>query len=168
MQGFLLSGLDFNSKTIGKNMKKILSRTTITVMSAVAALMTCATYLPAAEGDNATDNHAAQRGQFVRKDYKFARDAYNANLLEVRLGELAKQKGSIEAAKQFADQMVKDHTKANDELKQIIEKKGAVLPGQLSHRQESEYTRLQKLTGKDFDKSYADHMVKEHKKDIKE
>ena len=28
--------------------------------------------------------------------------------------------------------------------------------------------RLQKLSGKDFDKTYADHMVKEHQKDIKE
>src|SRR2546429_6982149 len=105
-------------------MKKSIQKNIITAITTVA-LMAGATCLTAAEGDT-TDNHA-QRGQLSRKDYKFARDAYHANDLELRLGELAKQKGSIEAVKQFGDQMVKDHTKANEELKQIVEKKGATI-----------------------------------------
>ena len=85
----------------------------------------------------------------------------------MKLGELAKQKGSPKI-QEFGDKMVKDHGKVNDELKHLISQKGATLPEDLNRREEREWEHLQKLSGKDFDKAYAGHMVKEHKKDIKE
>jgi len=145
-------------------MRKIMSMR-IAVISAVAGLMSLGAGLQAA--DNATETKP-ERGELSRKDYKFARDASQANLLEVRLGEIAKQKAANPTIQQFGDTMIKDHTKANDQLKQIASKKGAVLPEQLTRREESEFEHLQKLSGKDFDKAYAARMVKDHQKDIKE
>jgi len=147
-------------------MKKLISITFITVITAVAALLGSGAPLRAAEGTQ--ENGKVERGQLSRKDYKFARDAAQGGALEVRLGELAKQKGSIQVVQEFGGQMHKDHAKANDELKQIIAKKGAVIPDELNRREESQFEHLQKLSGKEFDRAYAEQMVKDHRKDVKE
>ena len=141
--------------------------TTIAAFTTAATLLTSGVLLRAAdetEGTSKTEQH----GQLSRKDYKFAREAAQGGLLEVKLGELAKQKASNPTVQQFGDRMIADHTKANDQLKQIATQKGAILPTQLSRREESELEHMQKLSGADFDKAYADHMVKDHRKDIKE
>src|SRR5206468_10411592 len=115
--------------------------------------------------DEGITSKTDQRGQLSRKDYKFAREAAQGGLLEVRLGELAKQKASNPAIQQFGEEMIKDHSKANEQLKALAAQKGAVLPDQLTRMEESELESLQKLSGKEFDKTYAKRMVKDHKKD---
>src|SRR6266404_1108234 len=111
---------------------------------------------------------AEQRGQLSEKDYKFVRDSSRGGTTEVQLGELAVQKAENPAVKDFGQRMVSDHGKANAELRKIAESKGAMLPAEMSHRENFEIERFQKLSGKDFDKEYAEHMVKDHKKDVKE
>src|SRR5205085_5702830 len=73
-----------------------------------------------------------------------------------------------QAVRDFAQRMITDHSKANDELKQIIANKGAVLPTETSHKENSEVDKLEKLSGREFDKEYMALMVKDHKKDVKE
>jgi putative membrane protein len=111
---------------------------------------------------------AEQRGQLSEKDYKFVRDSSRGGTTEVQLGELATQKAENSAVKDFGQRMVSDHGKANAELRRIAESKGAMLPAEMSHRENFEVDRFQKLSGKDFDKEYVEHMVKDHKKDVKE
>ena len=111
---------------------------------------------------------AEQRGQLSEKDYKFVRDSSRGGTTEVQLGELAAQKAENQAVKDFGQRMVNDHGKANAELRRIAESKGALLPAEMSHKENFEIERFQKLNGKDFDKEYAEHMVKDHKKDVKE
>jgi len=147
-------------------MRKLTKITTIAVMAAAATLMGSGTWLRAADADEGTAKE--QHGQFSRRDFKFAREAAEGGLLEVKLGELAKQKATSPSVQQFADQMVQDHTKANNELKQVAMQKGATIPDKLTRHQENELERMQKLSGKDFDKSYAEHAVKDHKKDVKD
>ena len=55
--------------------------------------------------------------------------------------------------------MATDHKKAGDELKNLAAKKGALLPTSLSHKETSTFERLQKASGKDFDKLYASDML---------
>jgi len=148
-------------------MTKLMNITTIAVTTAVAALMSSGPLVRAAEDDTGKAK-TEQTGQLARKDYKFVRDAAQGGLLEVKLGELAKQKGTSPTVQKFGDQMVADHSKANDELKQIASQKGVTLPSELTRREQSEVEHLQKLNGKDFDKAYATRMVKDHQKDIKE
>src|SRR5581483_10080232 len=69
--------------------------------------------------------------------------------------------------KRFGAMMVHDHTKANDELKQLAEKKSVSLPTDLGEHQ-ADYDRLAKLSGADFDHQYMSTMVEDHKKDISE
>ena len=108
------------------------------------------------------------RGQLASSDYKFAAEATRANTEEINLGQLAAQKATDPAVQQFAQRMVQDHTKANQQLSQIISQKGTTLPSTTTTSQERETDRLAKLSGVDFDKAYIEHMVKCHKKDVKE
>ena len=70
-------------------------------------------------------------GQLSSKDYHFATEAAQANADEVKLGQLAQQKGTDPAVKQFGQHMVQDHSKANDELTQLAQRKGIELPKEL-------------------------------------
>jgi len=52
-------------------------------------------------------------------------------MTEVKLGELAAQKGMRDDVKAFGQMMVKDHTAINDDLKALAVQKGVTLPGSL-------------------------------------
>src|SRR5256885_615180 len=112
--------------------------------------------------------HKGERGQLSSKDFKFAVDAAQGGMAEVQLGELAKTKATNPQVKTFAEKMVTDHNKANDELRQILSRKGAVLPEGLPRKENAAMDDMQKATGQDFDKKYVEHMVKDHKKDVRD
>ena len=101
-------------------------------------------------------------------DKTFVEKAAVGGMAEVQLGNLAQQKAANDQVKQFAARMVTDHTKANDELKQIASKKGMQVPSSLDKKHQSDMDRLQKMSGADFDKAYMSHMVDDHKQDVAE
>lgn len=109
-----------------------------------------------------------QRGQLTSSDFKFVKDATRGGMEEVQLGELAQQKAGSPAVREFGQRMVTDHQKANNDLKQIVQKKGALIPVSLTHSETSTLEHLQKLSGAEFDKAYISDMVKDHKTDVKE
>src|SRR3954465_12663368 len=86
------------------------------------AALICAGGLLSAQ---AADEH---RGQLSARDYKFVSDAAQGGNMEVTLGQLAVQKASEQSVREFGQRMVTDHTKANNELKQLISQKGATQP----------------------------------------
>ncbi len=101
-------------------------------------------------------------------DSSFVKKAAMGGMAEVELGNLAQQKASNDAVKQFGSRMVQDHGKANDELKQIASSKGIDLPTALDSSHKKDVDRLGKLSGAQFDRAYMDHMVSDHKKDVSE
>jgi putative membrane protein len=101
-------------------------------------------------------------------DHLFAKKAASGGMSEVKLGQLAQDKGSNPAVKEFGERMVTDHSKANDELKGIASRDNLNLPSGPSKTDEAEYDRLSKLSGKQFDDAYAKMMVSDHEKDIAE
>ena len=62
--------------------------------------------------------------------------------------------------------MVKDHTDANDKLKDLAAQKNISLPSSISQDDQKHIDDLSQKTAKDFDKDYIDMMVKDHKDDI--
>ena len=101
-------------------------------------------------------------------DKKFVREAAEGGLAEVELGQLAAEKASSEEVKKFGQRMVDDHSKANDQLKQIASSKGVTVPDKVSAKDKMLKERLSKLSGPSFDKAYMQDMVKDHKKDVAE
>ena len=96
----------------------------------------------------------------------FLTKAANAGLAEVKLGQLAKEKGTAASVKEFADMMVTDHSAANDKVKQLASSKSVTLPTEPDAEHQKKADDLSKKTGKDFDKEYVDAMVKGHKETV--
>ena len=88
--------------------------------------------------------------------------------LEVKLGQIATRQGVSEDVKKFGQRMVDDHTKANDQLKQLAQSKGVELPTDIDRSAKREHDKLSKLSGADFDREFMDHMVSDHKKAVKD
>ncbi len=65
-------------------------------------------------------------------DAQFAKQAAQANLAEVKLGQLAEQNGTNSTVKDFGKRMVNDHSNAEDKLKEAVEKDNITLPTTLS------------------------------------
>jgi putative membrane protein len=110
---------------------------------------------------------AAQAGSAVAAtDRAFAKEAAIGSMAEVDLGNLAKDKASSSDVKTFAERMVTDHSKANDELKQWADENHVTLPTQLDAKHKAMHDRLAKLSGDAFDKAYMRDMVSDHKADV--
>src|SRR6476620_4964012 len=92
-------------------------------------------------------------------DRKFLTDASQGGMLEVELGKIASQKSSNADVKSFGQRMVDDHSKADDQLKQVASSKGVTLSDKLSPAKQKEVDKYSKLSGAAFDSSYMSHMV---------
>ncbi len=101
-------------------------------------------------------------------DDHFVTKAAQGGMAEVELGKLAEQKASNPEVKKFAERMVNDHTKANEKLKEVAEKKGISLPQSLDAKDQATKQELSSLSGEQFDKAYMKDMVKDHTKDVSE
>jgi putative membrane protein len=102
------------------------------------------------------------------KDKMFLRKAAQGGMAEVKLGQLATQKGSSEGVRSFGQKMVDDHTKLNSDMAPIADSMGVRLPKDLSKDDRAEYDKLNALSGNDFDMEYLLFMVKDHHKDLRE
>lgn len=96
-------------------------------------------------------------------DAEFAVETADAGMLEVQLGTLAVTKATSPQVKQYAQMMVDDHSKANDELKALAQTKNITLPATLSNESQRIYDNFKEKTGDSFDKDYIDRMVKDHR-----
>ena len=99
-------------------------------------------------------------------DQQFADAAAQGGMAEVKLGQLAEDKGQNQAVKDFGKRMVTDHSKANDDLKTAAQKDNITLPDKMSAHDQAQYDRLSKLSGEAFDRAYARDMVRDHRGDI--
>lgn len=97
---------------------------------------------------------------------QFMNEAAQGGLAEVQLGQLASQRGTNNAVKQFGQRMVQDHTQANNQLQQLATQKGVTLPNDIGNENQKVRQRLSKLSGTSFDREYMNYMVKDHTKDV--
>jgi len=103
-----------------------------------------------------------------RADQSFIKAAARGGMAEVKLGQLAADRASTDAVKQFGQRMVQDHGKVNDELTQLAQQKGLTLPKAIGAQHQKVVTQLSQLSGAAFDRAYMQHMVKDHEKDLAE
>jgi putative membrane protein len=99
-------------------------------------------------------------------DTQFVKKAAQGGIAEVKLGQLAQEKGTSDSVKKFGQRMVEDHTKAGDELKRAAAQENITLPDDISAKDKATYDSLSKLSGAAFDRAYARDMVKDHEEDI--
>lgn len=101
-----------------------------------------------------------------KDDAELVVDLAGGGMFEVELAKVAVQKATSSEVKKFAQMMIDDHTKANDELKTLASNKNIVLPTTLPDAHQKTLNDVSEKNGKDFDRKYMDEMVDDHKKDI--
>jgi putative membrane protein len=96
-------------------------------------------------------------------DKSFIKNAYEDGLAEVKLGEMGQAKTGNAEVKAFATQMVTDHGKANTELKTLADSKKVEVATDVTTVAKAKAKLLDAKTGADFDKAFAEAMLKDHK-----
>ena len=96
----------------------------------------------------------------------FVQKAAQDGMTEVELGKVALAKSQNAEVREFAQRMVTDHGKANQELAALAQKKGINAPKQLDAEHQSMVKMLEARSGAAFDAEYSRHMNMDHTKAI--
>ncbi len=113
------------------------------------------------------DNTSGMSGSSKKMDDKmFVMDAAVGGMTEVELGKLAAQKASSDSVKQFGQKMVDDHSKANDQLKDVAGKENITVPSSLDAKHQARVDKLSKMSGASFDRAYVKDQLKDHQQDV--
>lgn len=99
-------------------------------------------------------------------DAAFVNDATLGGMLEVQMGQLAQRNALNQQVKEFGEMMVKDHQKADGELKSIANGKKLAVPASLGKEFQDRVDSMALKTSAAFDLKYMDIMVAAHKKDV--
>jgi putative membrane protein len=98
----------------------------------------------------------------------FAMKASDGNLTEIKMGKCAEESASNSNVKAFAAKMVKQHSKAQDELKEICKTSKIECPEKLTKEGQEACEKCAKLKGeKNFDATYIATQIECHEKALK-
>jgi putative membrane protein len=111
------------------------------------------------QGDQTTTDRGTGDQHFVDK-------AAGAGMAEVKLGQIAIQNAINPMVRQFAEQLVRDHSRANRELMSLASRKGIAVPRTMDQKHQEYMNKLMKSKGNDFDRQYMNEMVKNHKEAV--
>ena len=123
-------------------------------LAAVALLLTVPAWAADAKG--------------VKANEQFLREAAQGDMLEVRMGEIGQQKATTPEVKEFARRIQQDHSAHLEKVRSLAAANNIKLPAELDQKHRSDADKFAKMTGKDFDRQFMNHMVQDHQKDIKE
>ena len=99
-------------------------------------------------------------------DAKFLTDAARGDVAEIKLGQLAQQKGESEGIREFGKMLEEDHSKAGKKTSELAKDLNVIPPAQPSAEQMAKYAELERLSGAEFDHAFAAEMVKGHQEEI--
>ncbi len=128
---------------------------TLLASAAALALLTA----PALAQNAAT---TANPEHLTQQDETFARDAATGNLAEIDAGRAAEQHGGSAATREFGHWLVADHTLAEQLLELSVRYTDIKLPTEPDQMQQQMLHRLSGLRGRQFDRSFAAEMVRDH------
>ncbi len=93
----------------------------------------------------------------------FVKEAASDGMMEIKMAEIAMSKSNNQQVKDLAQTIKSDHQSANEKLKQIASDNGWDFPTEMMDQNQDNVDKLQKTPSDDFDRQYADMMVKGHK-----
>jgi putative membrane protein len=96
------------------------------------------------------------------QDKDFMSNAAKAGYDEIQLAQLALKKSKNESVRDFAQKIITDHTKANEDLAKIATKKNVTLPDSTTMGAKGTEAKLKMLSGRHFDQSLVKGMVDDH------
>jgi putative membrane protein len=99
-------------------------------------------------------------------DINFVKQLAIGGMAEVDAGKLASQRAQSKEVKEFAKQMVDDHSKANGKLTSLAKAQSIELPSKPDPEHAAEKAKLEKQDGVRFDSDYMAAQVKDHQKTV--
>ena len=139
---------------------------TMTLLFAFAALFSACTNSSSGNAANEGTALAANTKDPTDQDRNFLLKAASGGMMEVEIGKIAQQKAQNTRVKDFGAMMVRDHSKANNELKTLAASKNIAIPSAMGEHHQSMVEDMKNRTGADFDHAYISMMVNDHEKDI--
>lgn len=102
--------------------------------------------------------HATGKPELTHTDKRFLEKAATSGREEVEISRVAAERATNPDVKQFAQMMVDDHSRANDEIIAFAQARSVELSDK-----KSEAEKWSKKDAKDFDRDYVKKMVSDHK-----
>lgn len=109
--------------------------------------------------------HMTAQAQVSQTTQNFIRNAAVGGLFEIQSSQLALDKSQNPQIRQFAQRMIDDHTRIDDQLKAVAPA-NADTPTTLDEEHQKLMDQLQNATGADFDSLYAKIQQKAHMQTI--
>jgi putative membrane protein len=101
-------------------------------------------------------------------DKDFLKNVSESSAVQVQLGKLAQDKASSDSVKEFGKQMVEAHTQTAEHLKEAAAGLKIQVPTEPSRKARKAEERLSKLSGADFDRTYAKMTADEQRQAVKQ
>ena len=99
-------------------------------------------------------------------DQEFVKTAASAGMHEVELSKLAVTKARSDEVKKFAQKMVDDHSKANEELKAAAKQASLTVPDKMLDKHQKHVDEFKEYKGDNFDADYIKHTLKDHEESV--
>jgi len=99
-------------------------------------------------------------------DATFVMMAASDGMHEIELGKIAVGHAKRDDVKKFADMLVKDHTKAGEDLRAVAKAANIPVPAKMNEHDQAEVDMFRKYKGADFDGEFVKHEVADHTKAI--
>ena len=97
---------------------------------------------------------------------EFVQRAAASDLFEIQTGNLALQKSTMAEVRDFAQEIINDHTASSQELALLTQKKNIQMPTTLPEDKQNSVNRLSGLSGTGFDKAFSDEQEAAHEEAI--
>lgn len=103
---------------------------------------------------------------FAATSNDFVDNAAAGGIAEIETSRLALEKSSSADIKKFANMMITDHSKANDELAALAKKNDIEVPDETTLVKQAK-EKILEMRDESFDAAYANNQVKAHEDTIK-
>jgi putative membrane protein len=96
-------------------------------------------------------------------------ELHQTNLMEIHMGQLARERGDSREVRHFGKQLVRDHQRAERKLEQLASREKLQLPSENSpETPDAHLKKLQSLQGTAFDREFASLMAEGHKQALRD
>ena len=107
---------------------------------------------------------AKSKDQSAAQEFVIA--GIQGDISEVKIGQLAQQKGESAETRQFGEMLERDHGAHLEKLKALAQQLGVTPPTEPTAKQKGVYDKLENASASNFDKQFAQAMIADHKEDI--
>jgi len=115
---------------------------------------------------NTNSSRAAETPPADGKDTLFIQKAAQSSMDEVKMAKQGAQKAGSADLRTFAEMLVRDHSKVNEQLKELAATKGVKLDVELATVADAPGKKMDEESVAEFDKKFLTTIIKSHKKEV--